>query len=177
MVTGLPPGYEAGPLEYETRPPFSCHCWLYYDWLNDIWIGKLLTYTESCLSCNALWAQVTRVFQRPQAVSLPRITSMFCKESEWVISFYLLSIYAPEKACYMILPLNKMAAILQVTFSNAFLYEWQFCILIQISLKFVHKGPIDIKWVLVQVVVRCQTGNKPLSEPVLTQVTDAYIQH
>ena len=42
---------------------------------------------------------------------------------EWVISFYLLSIYAPEKACYMILPLNKMAAILQVTFSNAFLYE------------------------------------------------------
>ena len=50
-------------------------------------------------------------------------------------------------------------------------------ILIQISLKFVPKSPIDNKPVLVQVMARCQTNNKPLPEPVLTQFTDAYVRH
>ena len=40
----------------------------------------------------------------------------------------------------------------------------KFCILIRISLKFVPKGSIDIKSVLVQVMAWHWTGNKPLSE-------------
>ena len=39
-------------------------------------------------------------------------------------------------------PLDKMAAISQMVFSDAFFYE-KFCILIKISLKFVPEGPID----------------------------------
>ena len=35
----------------------------------------------------------------------------------------------------------------------------KFCILIQISLKFVHKGPIDNKWALVQVMAWSRTGD------------------
>ena len=46
------------------------------------------------------------------------------------------------------------------------------CILIRISLKFVPKGPINIKSGLVEIMAWCQTGDKPLSEPVLTQVID-----
>ena len=53
----------------------------------------------------------------------------------------------------------------------------KFCILIQISLKFVPKGPIDSKSALVQVVAWCWTGDKPLPESVLTQLTDAYMGH
>ena len=53
----------------------------------------------------------------------------------------------------------------------------KFCILIQMSLKFVPKGPIDQKSVLVQVMAWRRTGDKPLSEPMLTQFTDAYMQH
>ena len=50
------------------------------------------------------------------------------------------------------------------------------CILIRISLRFVPKGPIDIKSVLVQVIVWCQIDDKPLTEPMLTQIIDAYMQ-
>ena len=51
------------------------------------------------------------------------------------------------------------------------------CILIQISLKFVPKGLIDKKAALVQVMAWHLTGDKPLSEPMLTQFTDAYMRH
>ena len=46
------------------------------------------------------------------------------------------------------------------------------CILIQISLKFVHKGPIDNKSALVQVMAWRRTGDKPLPQPMLTLFTD-----
>ena len=42
--------------------------------------------------------------------------------------------------------------------------------MIQISLKFVSKGPVDNKSSLVQVVAWCWIGNKPLHEPMITQV-------
>ena len=35
----------------------------------------------------------------------------------------------------------------------------------QISLKYVHLGPTDNKWILVQVMAWHQTGSKPLPEP------------
>ena len=42
-----------------------------------------------------------------------------------------------------------------------------------------HKGPVTRKMfpfddVIMQVMAWCQTGNKPLSEPMLTQFTDIY---
>ena len=53
----------------------------------------------------------------------------------------------------------------------------KFCILIWMSLKFVLKGPIGIKQSLVYVIARCLTGDKPLSQPMLTRFTNAYMQH
>ena len=50
-------------------------------------------------------------------------------------------------------------------------------ILIQISLKFVPRSPIDNKPALVQVMAWRRTGDKPLPEPVMTQFTDTYMQH
>ena len=52
-----------------------------------------------------------------------------------------------------------------------------FCILINISLKFVPKWSIDIKSALVQVMAWRWIGDKPLSAPMLTQFPDAYMQH
>ena len=46
-------------------------------------------------------------------------------------------------------------------------------ILIQISLKFVPKGPINNKAALVRVMAWRRTGDKPLSEPMLNWFTDA----
>ena len=51
------------------------------------------------------------------------------------------------------------------------------CLSVKISLKFVSKGPIDNIQVLDQKKVRRRTGDKALSEPMLTWFTDTYMQH
>ena len=48
---------------------------------------------------------------------------------------------------------------------------------IQISLKFVPRSPTDNKPALVQVMAWRRTGDKPLPEPMITQLTDAYMRH
>ena len=54
----------------------------------------------------------------------------------------------------------------------------KFCILIEISLKFVPKRLIDNKAALVQVMAWRRTGDKPLRpDPMVIQFTDAYMQH
>ena len=62
------------------------------------------------------------------------------------------------------------------TFEHIFMNE-KFFISIQISLKFVPKGPIDNKAVLFQVIAWRREGDKPLPKSMLTQFTDAYLQH
>ena len=47
------------------------------------------------------------------------------------------------------------------------------CILIQISLQFVPKGVVNNGSALVQVMAWYFTGNKPLPEPMLTEMSDA----
>ena len=44
-------------------------------------------------------------------------------------------------------------------------------------LKFVHKVPIYTKAAMVQIIVWRLTGDKPLSEPMMAYVTDAYMCH
>ena len=61
-------------------------------------------------------------------------------------------------------------------FKCIFLNE-KICILIKISLKFVPNGPIDNNPELVQIMAWCRKGDKPLSEPMLTRFTDAYMRH
>ena len=48
---------------------------------------------------------------------------------------------------------------------------------IKISLKFVPNGPINNIPALVQIMARRRTGDKPLSEPMMTQFNDAYMRH
>ena len=75
------------------------------------------------------------------------------------------------------LPLAKLAATFgDDIFKSIFMNE-KFCISIWISLKFVPKGPIDNKAALVQIMAWHLTGGKPFLEPMLTQLTDAYMQH
>ena len=75
------------------------------------------------------------------------------------------------------LPLDKMAALFaDDIFKFIFLNEND-RLAIQISLKFVPTSPIDNTPALVQVMAWRQTGDKPLSEPMLTRFTDAYKRH
>ena len=48
---------------------------------------------------------------------------------------------------------------------------------IQISMKFVPKGPIANKSALFQVMAWRRTGDKPLPEALMTQFIDAYMRH
>ena len=61
--------------------------------------------------------------------------------------------------------------------SGFFLMNEKFCILNKFSLKFVPKVPIDNNPALDQTMAWRRIGDKPLSEPMLTQFTDAYIRH
>ena len=51
----------------------------------------------------------------------------------------------------------------------------KFCILIKIWLKFVPKGLIDNNLALIKIMAWRRIGDKPLSEPMLTQFTDIYV--
>ena len=53
----------------------------------------------------------------------------------------------------------------------------KFCILTWISLKFVPKSPINNIPALVQIMVWCRPGDKPLSEPMMVNLLDAYMHH
>ena len=53
----------------------------------------------------------------------------------------------------------------------------KFCILIPISLKSVPKGSIDNNSALVRVMAWRRTGDKKVSEPMLTQFIDAFMRH
>ena len=70
-----------------------------------------------------------------------------------------------------------MAAILTDDIFKCISFNENDWIPIQILLKFVPKGPIDNKRATVQVMAWRRTGGKPLPEPMLTQFTDAYMQH
>ena len=48
---------------------------------------------------------------------------------------------------------------------------------LKFSLKLIPDSPIDNKPALVQVMARRRTGGKPLPEPMMSQFTDAYMQH
>ena len=53
----------------------------------------------------------------------------------------------------------------------------KFCILIEISLKFVPYGLVDNSQALVQIMAWRRIGDKPFSEPILAKFTDAYMRH
>ena len=53
----------------------------------------------------------------------------------------------------------------------------KFCILVEISLKFVSYGPIDNNTGFVQIVAWRRIGDKPLSEPMMARSSDAYMRH
>ena len=73
--------------------------------------------------------------------------------------------------------MDKMATILaNNTYKCIFLNEND-RISIRISLKFVLRSPSDNKPALIQVMAWRRTGDKPLPELMLTQLTDTYMRH
>ena len=62
------------------------------------------------------------------------------------------------------------------TFKHILLNK-NYCILIEISLKFVPKGPIDNNSALVEVMAWCRTGTKSLPQPMMTKFTNTNIHH
>ena len=82
----------------------------------------------------------------------------------------------PDLCRYMVAPghnelthwgWDKMSAILHMTFFKCIFLNKRSLIFTEISLKFIRKGPIDNKPVLVQIMAWRHTGDKPLSEPMI----------
>ena len=70
-----------------------------------------------------------------------------------------------------------MAAIFADDIFKCISMNENFCISIQISLKFVPRGTIDNKWALVQVMAWRWIGDRALPESMLIQFTNAYLRH
>ena len=85
----------------------------------------------------------------------------------------------PAQAKYALthLPLDKMAAISTYDIFKCIFLNEKFCILFKISVEFVAKGPIDNIPALVQIMAWRRIGAKPLSEPMLTRIIDAFMRH
>ena len=73
--------------------------------------------------------------------------------------------------------MGKMATILADDKFKCILVSENDSILIQISMQFVPGSHINNKPALVQLMAWQRTGDKPLPEWMLTQFTDAYMQH
>ena len=69
-----------------------------------------------------------------------------------------------------------MATVFHTTFSKAFSSVKKYCILITIVLKCLLKDAIDNIAALVQIMAWRRTGDKPLSEPMMTEFGDAYMR-
>ena len=85
--------------------------------------------------------------------------------------------YNSEKQILTHLPLDIRATIFADNMFKCIFMNEKFCISIPISLKCVPEGLFDNKSATVQVMTWRLTGEKPLPEPMLTQFTDAYMQH
>ena len=77
---------------------------------------------------------------------------------------------------YLIEAETKWAPFCRQHFQTHFINE-NCCILIKISLKFVPKGPINNIPAFVQIMVWRQSGDKPLSEPMMVLFNEAYMRH
>ena len=71
---------------------------------------------------------------------------------------------------------DKMATISADDIFKCIWMNEKFSISIWISLKFVPKGLTDNKTALVQIMAWCRSGNKPLSEPMVTYFIDAFMR-
>ena len=74
------------------------------------------------------------------------------------------------------LPMDKMVDIVADENFKCIFFNGHDRIPIIISLKFVPSCPKDNKSALVQVIAWRRTGDKPLREPMLTHLTDAYMR-
>ena len=71
---------------------------------------------------------------------------------------------------------SQVSGFLWKACSHACFLNENFCILIQISLKYVSKVCIDNKSELFQIMAWCLFGTKPLTEPIMTSFADVYMR-
>ena len=70
-----------------------------------------------------------------------------------------------------------MMAIFLMTPSNAYSWMKNAAFFIEMPWKFVPNNPTDNNPVMNQIMAWCQTGDKPLTEPMVPWLTDAVICH
>ena len=125
------------------------------------------------------WRSLRQVLACYRITVIVHEQTLFSSNEYILLNFYLAGdiiqsdIWYPFHNPYQPPPPGQMTAIAQTTFSNAIFTNEIFCILIRISFKYVLKGSIESKPVLVQVMNWRVTGDKPLSEAITTQFIDA----
>ena len=126
---------------------------------------------ETTLHCNDVSHWLGASLESP-------VTSSNTEFKAWISNHLNMKLWdALTPPCLNSYPPEQNGRCLADSISKCIFMNEKFRISIRISLKFVPKGQINNKWALVQVMAWHRTGYKPLSEPMLTQFTDTYMQH
>ena len=115
-----------------------------------------------------IWEWISYFVTLYNAHAFLSMPSMLVKKGP--VMYFIFQSMRPDKPYLTHWCLDKMAAISQTTFSIAFSWMKNVRILIEFSLKFGPKGPINNIPALVQIMAWRRPGDKPLSEPVMVSL-------
>ena len=133
---------------------------------------EVSSYISTHLSIYMFWQDILcgiqkGVFENPYKISYPYTKLKYQAILSWRANRSFWNCLQLPFVSINTLRLRQMAGILQMTFSFAFscmkiMVDW-------FKLKFVPKGPMKNKSVLIQMITGCWTGNKPLVYVALSQ--------
>ena len=126
----------------------------------------MLNFRNLITHSNHVWMMSVVYIQQPWLSDQVRIANMVGWSD---LQPWLSDSRCPLQAWLIHWGWDKMDAISQTTFSNAFFYM-KMWISIKISLKLVSKGPINNIPELVKIMAWCRPGDKPLSEPMIVSL-------
>ena len=148
-----------------------------------------MTYWRQCVT-RPHWFK-TKIYQVPCRVMVRhelRCLGLNLHFTYACCTWFSITLLTPSSSCsennrvVRVLPMNSLRPIQNRRHSSDDVSKCNFIdknvwIPIKISLKFVPKGSINNIPALVQIMAWRRTGDKPLSEPMMTQFNDAYMRY
>ena len=144
--------------------------------LGSLWCERQAGYIMALMFWSALCMLHTPVYQLNSHIKVSRTNTIRRLNPQGSSMKIIRWITHSDYEAFIRVPLDKMAVIWNMTFSNAF--SWLKVLYFEpISPKFVPRDQIGNNAVLVQVRAWHRTGDKPLPEPMVAQLTDTYMRH
>ena len=141
-------------------------------------MGKLMAQNPSLIQYVYVYDGICTNFMRPPR-AICRINQILLSKDNLIImmttAFFVEfkahpKKHAHESRTFVFSVFGNWLILLAHDIFNCIIFNENCCILIKMLLKYIRKGPIDNIPAIVQIMARRQTGDKPLSEPMISLV-------